>query len=42
MRKSCIKDNSMLQLLQGTVVTAGRAKAVVIGTGSSTAIGRIR
>ena len=28
--------------VQGTVVTAGRAKAVVISTGSSTAIGQIR
>lgn len=27
---------------QGTVVVAGRAKAVVIGVGSSTAMGSIR
>lgn len=27
--------------LQGTVVTAGRARCVVIGTGTSTAIGKI-
>jgi Ca2+ transporting ATPase len=27
---------------QGTVVTAGRARGIVIGTGAATAIGRIR
>ena len=35
-------DKRLSSFLQGTVVTAGRAKAVVISTGSSTAIGRIR
>ena len=28
--------------MQGTVVTAGRARAVAIGTGQNTAIGQIR
>lgn len=27
---------------QGTLVTSGRARGVVVGTGSATAIGRIR
>jgi len=29
-------------VMQGTVVTAGRARAVVVGTGQNTAIGQIR
>jgi magnesium-transporting ATPase (P-type) len=29
-------------LFSGTVVTAGRARAVVVGTGADTAIGKIR
>jgi magnesium-transporting ATPase (P-type) len=29
-------------VLQGTLVTSGRARAVVVGTGAATAIGRIR
>ena len=28
--------------MQGTVVTAGRARAIAIGTGQDTAIGQIR
>ncbi len=28
--------------MQGTVVTAGRARAVVVGSGQNTAIGKIR
>jgi P-type Ca2+ transporter type 2A len=31
-----------LVLVQGTVITVGRARAVVTGTGPSTAIGKIR
>ena len=36
-------DGSMLKLfMQGTVVTVGRARAVVISIGSKTAMGKIR
>ncbi|GIL89579.1 hypothetical protein Vretimale_1863 [Volvox reticuliferus] len=42
-----LKDNPVYQdktnmLFSGTLVTSGRARGVVVGTGSSTAIGRIR
>ncbi|EFJ45835.1 hypothetical protein VOLCADRAFT_105844 [Volvox carteri f. nagariensis] len=42
-----LKDNPVYQdktnmLFSGTLVTSGRARGVVVGTGASTAIGRIR
>lgn len=37
----CAKACSVMHL-QGTVVTAGRARAVVVCTGPSTAMGKIR
>lgn len=40
-RKAVYQDKTCL-LFAGTVVTAGRARAVVVGTGSKTAMGRIR
>ncbi|KAK9918863.1 hypothetical protein WJX75_007624 [Coccomyxa subellipsoidea] len=40
-RKAVYQDKTNL-LFSGTVVTAGRARAVVVGSGQNTAIGRIR
>ncbi|KAK9843380.1 hypothetical protein WJX84_006066, partial [Apatococcus fuscideae] len=39
--KALVQDKSCM-LFSGTVITAGRARAVVVGTGPATALGRIR
>ncbi|KAK9866314.1 hypothetical protein WJX84_001071 [Apatococcus fuscideae] len=40
-KKALVQDKSCM-LFSGTVITAGRARAVVVGTGPATALGRIR
>lgn len=39
--KAVVQDKTNM-LFSGTVVTAGRARGVVVGTGAATAIGKIR
>lgn len=39
--KAVVQDKTNC-LFSGTVVTAGRARGVVVGTGAATAIGKIR
>ena len=40
-RRAVVQDKTCL-LFSGTVVSVGRARAVVVGTGLNTAIGKIR
>ena len=39
--KAVVQDKTCM-LFSGTVVTAGRGRGVVVGTGAATAIGKIR